>query len=236
MKVLVIDVGGTNIKMLATGQKEVRKFPSGPKLTAQQMADGVLKATADWPYDVITIGYPGPVVNGKLVLEPHNLGPGWVDFDFTGKFGKPVRLINDAAMQALGAYRGGKMLFIGLGTGMGSAMIFDGVVAPLEVAHLPYKKGMTFEDYVGLRGLEWLGKKKWHKAVEDVVDRLEAALVADSVVIGGGNARKLKRLPPGARLGDNRDAFEGGFRLWQDRAKVLGHRGLGTRSKKANKD
>jgi len=220
MKILVIDVGGTNIKMLATGQKEVRKFPSGPKLTAQQMVDGVLKATADWPHDVITIGYPGPVVNGKLVLEPHNLGPGWVDFDFAGKFGKPVRLINDAAMQALGAYRGGKMLFIGLGTGMGSAMIFEGVVAPLELAHLPYKNGMTFEDYVGLRGLERLGKKKWHKAVEDVVDRLQAALTADSVVIGGGNARKLKRLPPGARLGDNRDAFEGGFRLWDDKRKT----------------
>jgi polyphosphate glucokinase len=224
MKILVIDVGGTNIKMLATGQKDVRKFPSGPKLTAQQMVDGVIKATADWDYDVVTIGYPGPVVNGKLVLEPHNLGPGWVDFDFAGKFGKPVRLINDAAMQALGAYRGGKMLFIGLGTGMGSAMVFDGVVAPLELAHLPYKKH-TFEDYVGLRGLERLGKKRWHKAVEDVVDRLEAALVADSVVIGGGNARKLKRLPPGARLGDNRDAFEGGFRLWQDKARVASHRG-----------
>jgi predicted NBD/HSP70 family sugar kinase len=215
MKVLVVDVGGTNIKMLATGQEEVRKFPSGPHLTAQQMVEGVLKATADWSYDAVTVGYPGPVNRGKPALEPRNLGPGWVDYDFAAHFGKPVKLINDAAMQALGSYKGGTMLYLGLGTGLGSALIIDNVVAPLELAHLPYKKGQTFEDYVGRRGLERLGKKKWQKAVEDVVVRLQAALVADTVVLGGGNVKKLKRVPPGARLGDNRNAFRGGFRLWQ---------------------
>jgi len=217
MKVLAIDIGGTNIKFLATGQKEIRKFPSGPKMTPELMVDGVLRESADWDYDVVSIGYPGPVMNGKLVLEPKNLAPGWVDFDFETKFGKPVRLINDAAMQALGSYESGRMLFIGLGTGMGSAMIIDGVIASLELAHLPYKKGKTFEDYVGLRGLERLGKKKWHEAVADVVARLQAALVADTVLLGGGNAKKLKQVPPGAHLGDNRNAFLGGFRLWEDR-------------------
>src|SRR5919204_6623085 len=216
MKVLVVDVGGTNIKMLATGQEEVRKFPSGPHLTAQQMVEGVLKATADWSYDAVTIGYPGPVIRGKPALEPRNLGPGWVDYDFAAHFKKPVKLINDAAMQALGSYEGGTMLYLGLGTGLGSALIIDHVVASLELAHLPYKKGRTFEDYVGLRGLKRLGKKKWHKAVEDVVARLQAAFVADSVVLGGGNAKLLKRLPPGTRMGDNRNAFLGGVRLWTD--------------------
>ena len=214
MKVLVVDVGGTNIKVFANGEAEVRKFPSGPTLTAKQMVEGVLHVAAEWNYDVITIGYPGPVINGRLALEPRNLGSGWVDFDFAAHFGKPVKLINDAAMQALGSYEGGRMLFLGLGTGLGSALIIDRVVAPLELAHLPYKKGRTFEDYVGLRGLKRLGKKKWQKAVEDVVARLQAALVADSVVLGGGNAKLLKRLPPGARMGDNRNAFMGGVRLW----------------------
>ena len=215
MKVLVIDVGGTNIKVFANGETGVRKFPSGPTLTAKQMVDGVLSLVGDWNYDVITIGYPGPVIHGRLALEPVNLGPGWVDFDFTAHFGKPAKLINDAAMQALGSYEGGRMLFLGLGTGLGSALIVDQVVAPLELAHLPYKKGRTFEDYVGLRGLKRLGKKKWQKAVEDVVARLQAALVADSVVLGGGNAKLLKRLPPGTRMGDNRNAFLGGVRLWE---------------------
>ncbi len=215
MKVLVIDVGGTNIKVFANGETGVRKFPSGPTLTAKQMVDGVLGLVGDWNYDVITIGYPGPVTHGRLALEPANLGPGWVDFDFAGHFGKPVKIINDAAMQALGSYEGGRMLFLGLGTGLGSALIVDQVVAPLELAHLPYKKGRTFEDYVGLRGLKRLGKKKWQKAVEDVVARLQAALVADSVVLGGGNAKLLKRLPPGTRMGDNRNAFLGGVRLWE---------------------
>jgi polyphosphate glucokinase len=215
VKVLVIDVGGTNVKVFGSGQAGVRKFPSGPMLTPKQMVDGVLQLVGDWNYDVITIGYPGPVINGRLALEPRNLGPGWVDFDFAAHFGKPVQLINDAAMQALGSYEGGRMLFLGLGTGLGSALVFDGVVAPLEFAHLPYKKGRTFEDYVGLRGLKRLGKKKWQKAVEDVVARLQAALVADSVVLGGGNAKLLKRLPPGALMGDNRNAFRGGVRLWE---------------------
>jgi polyphosphate glucokinase len=214
VKVLVVDVGGTNVKVFAKGEAEMRKFPSGPTLTAKQMVDGVLHVAAEWSYDVITIGYPGPVINGRLALEPRNLGSGWVDFDFAAHFGKPVKLINDAAMQALGSYEGGRMLFLGLGTGLGSALIIDHVVAPLELAHLPYKKGRTFEDYVGLRGLKRLGKKKWQKAVEDVVARLQAALVADSVVLGGGNAKLLKRLPPGARMGDNRNAFLGGVRLW----------------------
>ncbi len=214
-RILVIDVGGTNIKMLATGQTKLRKFPSGPTMTAEQMVDGVLKATADWDYDAVSIGYPGPVIHGKIALEPRNLGPGWVDYDFEGRFGKPVKVINDAAMQALGSYEGGRMLFLGLGTGLGSALIIDGVIAPMELAHLPYKKGQTFEDYVGTRGLEHLGKKRWQKAVEDVVARLQSALVADSVVLGGGNVKKLRRLPPGTRLGDNSNAFVGGFRLWE---------------------
>jgi len=216
MKILVIDVGGTNVKLLASGQRQPRKFPSGPQLTPEQMVEGVLEATKDWDYDVITMGYPGPVMKNKLVLEPANLGPGWVDFDFEAAFGKPVKIINDAAMQALGSYQSGRMLFIGLGTGMGSALVIDGLVAPLELAHLPYKKA-TFEDYVGRRGLERLGKRKWQQAVEDAVARLQAAMVADSVVLGGGNAKKLKRLPPGAKLGDNINAFRGGFRLWEDK-------------------
>jgi polyphosphate glucokinase len=218
VKVLVIDVGGTNVKVFAEGEKEVRKFSSGPTLTAKQMVDGVLKLVADWSYDVISIGYPGPVIHGRLALEPRNLGAGWVDYDFAAHFGKPVKLINDAAMQALGSYEGGRMLFLGLGTGLGSALIIDRVVAPLELAHLPYKKGRTFEDYVGLRGLKRLGRKKWQKAVEDVVARLQAALVADTIVLGGGNAKLLKRLPPGARMGDNRNAFLGGVRLWETEA------------------
>jgi polyphosphate glucokinase len=216
MKVLVIDVGGTHIKLLATGQPEMRKIPSGPELTAAEMTAKVLEATRDWEYEKISVGYPGPVVHGKPLQEPWNLGPGWVDFDFAAHFGKPVKIINDAAMQALGSYQGGRMLFLGLGTGLGSAMVFNKVLAPMELAHLPYRKGRTFEDYVGLRGLERLGKKKWRHAVEDVVARLKAALVVDYVVLGGGNVKKLRRLPEGARLGDNQNAFVGGFRLWED--------------------
>ncbi len=218
MKVLVIDVGGTHVKVLATGQEEARKIPSGPKLTAQEMTDQVREATRDWEYEAISIGYPGPVVHGHPLLEPWNLGHGWVGFDFAAHFGKPVKVINDAAMQALGSYEGGRMLFLGLGTGLGSAMVLNKILAPMELAHLPYRKGRTFEDYVGLRGLERLGKKKWRRAVEDVVARLKAALVADYVVLGGGNVKKLRRLPEGARPGDNRNAFRGGFRLWEDYA------------------
>lgn len=216
MKILVIDVGGTNIKFMASGQEEERRFPSGPTMTAANMVDGVMAAVKDWAYDVVAIGYPGPIAHGKAIKEPFNLAPGWVGYDFQAHFGKPVKLLNDAAMQALGSYEGGRMLFLGLGTGLGSAMVVDKVIVPMELAHLPYKKGRTFEDYLGIRGLKRLGKKKWHKAVADVTARLKAALVADYVVLGGGNSRKLKTLPDGARLGDNHNAFLGGFRLWQE--------------------
>ncbi|GIW80550.1 MAG: hypothetical protein KatS3mg105_2357 [Gemmatales bacterium] len=215
MKILVVDVGGTNIKIRRSGQDEIRKTPSGPELTAHQMVEKVKSLAGDWEYDVVSIGYPGPVVHGKPLSEPKNLGPGWVSFDFEAAFGKPVKVINDAAMQALGSYEGGRMLFLGLGTGLGSTLIIDGVIAPMELAHLPYRKGRTFEDYVGARGLKRLGKKKWLQAVDDVVARLKAALVADYVVLGGGNAKKLKTLPEGARLGANANAFVGGFRMWK---------------------
>ncbi len=215
MKVLVIDVGGTNIKMLATGHVKPRKFPSGSEMTPRRMVAGVLQTTADWDYEVVAVGYPGPVVRGRPAKEPHNLAPGWVGFNFEKHFGKPVKVVNDAAMQALGSYQGGTMLFLGLGTGLGSALIVNNVVAPMELAHLPYRDDKTFEDYLGTRGLERLGKKKWQKAVEDVVARLKAALVADTVVLGGGNAKKLREVPPGARLGSNRNAFLGGYRLWE---------------------
>jgi polyphosphate glucokinase len=216
MKVLVVDVGGTSVKILLSGQQNVRTFPSGPELTAQQMVAGVLKATKGSKYDVVSIGYPGPVIRGALLAEPKNLGAGWVGFDFKQAFGCPVILINDAAMQALGGYEGGRMLFLGLGTGLGSALIAEKVIMPMELAHLPYKKGGTFEDYVGRRGLERLGKKKWRRTVEDVVIRLKTALVADDVLLGGGNAKKLKRLPEGVRLGGNAHAFIGGQRLWEE--------------------
>jgi polyphosphate glucokinase len=218
MKTLVIDVGGTNVKVLASGQSEPRKIPSGPDMTPEKMVAAVKEATADWDYDRITIGYPGFVHRGKIISEPHNLGRGWVGFDFAQAFGKPVKLLNDAAMQALGSYEGGRMLFLGLGTGLGSALIVDGILEPLELAHLPYKKGRTFEDYVGARGLERLGKKKWRRTVADVVERLKNALEADYVVLGGGNVRRLKELPPDARRGDNANAFRGGLRVWEEAA------------------
>jgi polyphosphate glucokinase len=218
MNVLVIDVGGTHVKVLATGQSAPLKFTSGPDMTPSKMVAGVKAITADWKYDVVSIGYPGPVLRNRPVAEPHNLAPGWVGFDFERAFGRPVKMINDAAMQALGTFHQGKMLFLGLGTGLGSAMIADGLIEPMELGHLPYKKG-TYEDYVGERGLEKEGKKKWRKNVEDVVVRLTAALEPDEVVIGGGNARLLKELPPGSRLGDNDNAFAGGFRLWQEPAR-----------------
>jgi len=215
MKILVIDVGGTNVKVLASGQKTPIKIPSGPEMTAKMMVAKVKQATANWPYDVVSIGYPGPVVRGKPVTEPHNLAPGWVGFDFTRAFGRPVKVINDAAMQALGSYKKGHMLFLGLGTGLGSAMIIDGVLEPMEIAHLLYKKGKTYEDYLGVRGLKRRGKKKWRASVADVVEKLATALGADDVVIGGGNAKKLDAPPKGARLGSNSNAFKGGFRLWE---------------------
>ena len=213
-KVLVVDVGGTNVKILATGEMESRRIPSGPTLTATEMVPRVKALAGTWAYDVAAMGYPGPVLRNRPVAEPHNLGPGWVGFDYEAAFGVPVKIVNDAAMQALGSYRGGKMLFLGLGTGLGSAMVVDGIVEPMELGHLPYRKG-TYEDYVGIRGLERLGKKKWRKRVWDVVTRLQAALQVQDVVIGGGNAGKLEALPPGCRLGDNANAFLGGFRLWQ---------------------
>ena len=214
-KILVIDIGGTHVKMLATGQSAPRKFDSGPNLTAGKMVKLVKAATRDWQYDRITLGFPGPIVNGHPLGEPHNLGGGWMGFNFSKAFGRPVRLINDAAMQALGSYQGDSMLFLGLGTGLGSAMIVDGVLEPMELAHLLYKKGKTYEDYLGLRGIERLGKKKWRKQVVRVVKKLKAALEADYVVLGGGNSKKLDRIPPGARLGSNGNAFLGGFRLWE---------------------
>jgi polyphosphate glucokinase len=217
MNILVVDVGGTSVKILATGHEEPQKFPSGPALTAEQMVARVLELAGDWQYDVVSIGYPGFVMRGRPVAEPHNLAAGWVGFDFQTAFGRPVKIINDAAMQALGSYRGGKMLFLGLGTGLGSAMVVDGVVEPMELAHLPYRKG-TFEDYVGIRGLARKGKKKWRQHVADVVAKLVAALEPDDVVLGGGNVKNLKELPPGCRAGDNANAFLGGFRLWTEPA------------------
>jgi polyphosphate glucokinase len=213
MKILVIDIGGTHVKVLASGQKEPREAVSGPGFTPKQMVTAVRRLTGDWSYDVIAMGYPGPVLHNRPVLEPHNLGSGWVGFNFAGAFKRPVRIVNDAAMQALGSYRRGKMLFLGLGTGLGSAVVVDGIVEPMELGHLPYKKA-SFEDYVGLRGLEKHGKKKWRRHVADVVERLIAATEPDEVVLGGGNVHKLKKLPPGCRAGDNGNAFRGGFRLW----------------------
>jgi polyphosphate glucokinase len=213
VNVLVIDIGGTNVKILATGQNEPRKLPSGPKLTAKQMVAGVKKLAGDWKYNAVSIGYPGPVIRNRPLAEPHNLGRGWMGYDFKAAFKRPVKVVNDAAMQALGSYRRGKLLFLGLGTGLGSTLIADGIVEPMELGHLPYKKG-TYEDYVGMRGLQKRGKKKWRRNVADVVTRLVTALEPDDVVIGGGNVKKLKQLPKGCRMGDNANAFRGGFRLW----------------------
>lgn len=213
-RVLAIDVGGSHVKMRVFGRRELRQFDSGPELTPRRMVSRVHEMTGDWTYDAVSIGYPGVVLHGKVVTDPHNLGPGWVGFDFRKAFGRPTRIMNDAAMQAVGSYEGGRMLFLGLGTGLGSAMIVDGVVAPMELAHLPYKKGRTYEDFVGARGLKRLGGKKWRRTVNEVVVQLSTLLEADYVVIGGGNARKLKRLPKNARLGSNDFAFLGGFRIW----------------------
>jgi len=214
MNVLAIDVGGTHVKILATGQRQHTELTSGPTLTPKKMIAGVKKLARDWKYDVVAMGYPGPVLHGWPVAEPHNLGRGWVGFNYAKAFRRPVKIVNDAAMQALGSYKGGKMLFLGLGTGLGTTMIVDGIVEPMELAHLPYRRA-TYEDYVGLRGLLKFGKKKWRKHVEDVVAKLAAALEVDDIVLGGGNAMKLEKLPPGCRLGDNANAFLGGFRLWK---------------------
>jgi polyphosphate glucokinase len=194
---------------------EIQRVPSGPELTPKVMVDSVSQVAKDWNYEVVSIGYPGPILRGEILMEPKNLGPGWVGFDFAKALGKPVRIINDAAMQALGSYDGGCMLFLGLGTGLGSALIIDNVVAPMELAHLPYRKKRTFEDYVGERGRRRVGTRCWQKVVADVVARLKAALVVDYVVLGGGNAKRLNNLPEGVRLGSNKNALIGGYRLWE---------------------
>lgn len=215
MNVLVIDIGGTHVKLLATGQDPFRQFDSGPTLTPDMMVSHVLNFSNDWKYEAVSLGYPGTVLRGRPVSEPYNLGTGWVGFNWEAAFKLPVRVINDAAMQALGSYKGGKLLFLGLGTGLGSAMILNGLVEPMELGHLPYKNA-TFEDYVGSRGLEQHGQIKWREYVADVVKRLVAALEPDDVVLGGGNVHKLEKLPDGSRAGDNANAFQGGFRLWEE--------------------
>ena len=219
--VLSIDIGGSHVKILTSAGGAERRDDSGPGLTPQQLIDKVKKLAEGLSYDVISMGYPGPVRHNKPVLDPKNLGKGWAGFDFAAQFGKPVKLVNDALMQAIGSYEGGRMLFLGLGTGLGAAMIADHVGLPMELAHLPYKKTKSFEDYVGERGLERRGKKKWRESVFDVVNRLRAALQPDYVVIGGGNVDKLNELPADSRRGDNTRAFEGGFRLWRDKALIV---------------
>jgi polyphosphate glucokinase len=215
LKVLVVDVGGSRVKLRATGQRNVIRIPSGPTMTAREMVRKVKEAVSGWTYDVVSIGYPGVVLHGKIVNEPRNLGSGWVGFDFARAFGCPVIVINDAAMQALGSYRGGRMLFLGLGTGLGVALIVDDVLQPTELGHLPYRKGRTFEDYVGRSGLKRLGKKRWRRHVNDVVTTFRRALEVDDVVVGGGNAKLLKTLPRGVRRGSNVHAFTGGVNLWK---------------------
>ena len=224
-KILVIDVGGTSIKLLATGWTEMCRLPSGRAMTAAAMVREVKQAVGEWDGDAVSIGYPGPVIHGRPLRDPHNLAPGWVHFDFEKAFGCPVKIVNDAAMQALGSYKRGRMLFLGLGTGLGSAMIVDGLLEPMELAHLPYKRGKTFEDYVGIRGLERLGRKKWQEHVLKIVQQLRDALQAEEVVLGGGNARKLKKLPPHARLGENANAFVGGFRIWEEEPRARARAG-----------
>ena len=214
MKILVLDVGGNHVKIAATGRKTPVKVDSGPKLTPEKMVSRVKAATAGWKYDAVSIGFPAPVVRNRPAEEPRNLGRGWVGFDFAKAFGKPVRIINDAAMQALGSYEGGRMLFLGLGTGLGAALVIDGVLQPLELGSLPYKKGRDIESYVGAEGLKWMGKKKWRHHVSKAVRLLKEAMQADYVLLGGGNVKKLKELPPGARRGSNSYAFPGGLRLW----------------------
>ncbi|HUA85237.1 MAG TPA: ROK family protein [Bryobacteraceae bacterium] len=218
MNVLAVDVGGTHVKVLVSGQTEARKFDSGPRLVPRGMVSGVKKITGDWTYEAVSIGYPGPVLRNKPVSEPYNLGRGWVGFNFEAAFGRPVKLMNDAAMQALGSYRGGKMLFLGLGTGLGSAMITDGVIEPMELGHLPWKRH-TYEHYIGQRGLERLGLRKWQRYVAEAVTQLIAALEPGEVVLGGGNVKQLTTLPPNCRAGDNANAFLGGFRLWDNQQK-----------------
>jgi polyphosphate glucokinase len=233
--VLVIDIGGTNVKIASNDQRVPIKIPSGPQMDASQMVRQVLAATKNWNYECISIGYPGPVLHDHPLAEPHNLAPGWIDFPYNRTFGKPIRFINDAAMQALGGYRGGRMLFLGTGTGLGSAMVLDGVVIPLELAHLPYRKGHTYEEYIGLAGLQRFGKKRWRRYVLDIIRRFQAALICDYVLLGGGNAKYMKNLPPHVMLGSNSNAIEGGIRLWQkpEELKILVNPGGHLRSRSA---
>ena len=219
--VLAVDIGGSHVKILLSSGGEERKVESGPDMTAAQMVAKVMDMAKDLAFDVVSMGYPGPVAHNRIILEPHNLGGGWVGYDFETSLGKPVKVVNDALMQAVGSYEGGRMLFLGLGTGLGAAMIVDNVAQPMELAHMPYRKGRSFEAYVGEDGLEKRGRKKWRKYVFDVVERLTGALEPDYVVIGGGNVEKLDELPPGARRGDNANALKGGFRLWRDKSLVV---------------
>ena len=212
---LAIDIGGTRVKIRVPSDPTKRHFDSGPKLTPRQMVDGVRKLAADWSFDSVSIGLPAPIRNDRPEKEPANLGQGWLDFDYDTDFGVPVKLINDAAMQAVGSYNGGRMLFLGLGTGLGSCLIVNHDIMPMELAHLPFRKGRTFEDFVGIRGLESLGKKRWRRHVARICDMLYAALLPDEIVIGGGNMAHLKAMPEHCRAGSNANAFEGGFRLWQ---------------------
>ncbi len=213
MRVLVVHIGGTNVKVLATGKRTPRKIPSGPKLTPRKMVSEIKTLAAEWKYDAVTIGYPGPVRDGRILAEPKNLGRGWVKFDFRAAFGRPVKIINDAAMQALGSHKRGLLLFLGLGTGLGAALVTDGVVIPMVLAHLPFRDG-TYEEYLGVKALKRLGRKKWQRHVALAAARMAESIRPDDLVLGGGNAKKLKNLPKGCRVGDNSDAFTGGFRLW----------------------
>ncbi len=217
-EILVVDAGGTNIKIYGGGRKVPLKIPSGPTMTARRMAAAVRRAARGWDYGRVSIGFPGPVVDGRSASDPVNLGRGWKGFDFRKAFGRPVKVINDAALQALGSYRGGRMLFLGLGTGLGTALVVDGVLQPLELSHLPYKNKKTYEDYLGREGLAALGKKRWRREVFKITALLKEALQVEEVVLGGGNVKKLKAIPPGARLGSNRNAFIGGLRLWENEA------------------
>ncbi len=221
-RILSVDIGGTHVKVLVSGlpagQDGARRVDSNPALTPRQMVKAVHTLTAGWQYDVVAIGYPGVVWHGRPLIEPHHLGKGWVGFDYAAAFGKPVRMINDAAMQAIGSYEGGRMLFLGLGTGLGSALILGGIIEPMELGRLPYRKGRTYEDYLGIAGQERMGKKRWRRAVFDVVDRLSAAFEVDYVVLGGGNVAQLKKLPPRVHAGHNANAFVGGFRLWTEKS------------------
>jgi polyphosphate glucokinase len=231
MRVLVVDIGGTNVKILATGQQMPRRFPSGRQLTPKKMVAGVIELAADWKYDAVAIGYPGQVREGHILREPRNLGNGWVHFDFHAAFGRPVRIMNDAAMQALGSYERGLLLFLGFGTGLGAALVVDGIAIPMELGHMSFKNG-TFEDYLGVRALKQLGRNKWQKHVEFATLRMIEAILPDDVVLGGGNAKKLKQLPEGCRLGSNAFAFRGGFRLWADASK---RRPAGGRPRRASR-